>query len=66
MMSANPMPIPAPTAPQTDEEPLVVTLGELVEVLSEVTDDDDELAATLLHMVEGGRVRLIEERVETY
>lgn len=65
-MSANPMPIPAPTAPLADEEPLVVTLGELVEVLSEVTDDDDELAATLLHMVEGGRVRLIEERVETY
>lgn len=46
------------------EEPIAVTLAELLGVLAEITDDEDEIVATLLHMVEGGRVRLIGERAE--
>jgi hypothetical protein len=41
------------------DEPLAVTLAELLEVIAEITQDDDELAATMLHMVEARRVRLI-------
>jgi len=41
------------------DEPLAVTLAVLLEVLSEITKDEDEIAATLLHMVEERRVRLV-------
>jgi len=44
------------------EEPLRVTLSELLSVLSELTHDENEIAATAVHMVDGGRVRLIEGR----
>ena len=48
---------------QTDlhpaDEPLAVTLAELLDVIGEVTADEDEIVATLLHMVEARRVRLI-------
>jgi hypothetical protein len=41
------------------EEPLAITLAELLDVISEVTPDEDEIVATMLHMVETRRVRLI-------
>jgi hypothetical protein len=40
-------------------EPLAVTLAELLAVIAEVTPDEDEIVATMLHMVETRRVRLI-------
>jgi hypothetical protein len=46
------------------EEPLRVTLGELISVLSELTEDENEIVATAVHMVDGGRVRLIEKRLD--
>ena len=39
-------------------EPIHVTLLELVEAVSDVTDSDVEIVATVLHMLESGRVRL--------
>lgn len=36
-----------------------ITLAQLIEVLSELTDDEDEIVGTLLHMVERRSVRLI-------
>jgi hypothetical protein len=42
-----------------DDEPLAVTLAELLAVIAEVTPDEDEIVATMLHMVETRRVRLI-------
>ena len=43
------------------DEPIAVTLKELLDVLSMLTDSDEEIVATLLHMVEERRVRLITE-----
>jgi hypothetical protein len=40
-------------------EPLAVTLAELLDVIGEVTADEDEIVATMLHMLEERRVRLI-------
>lgn len=42
-----------------EHEPLSLTLGELLEAITDVTQDDEEIAATLLHMVDTRRVRLI-------
>jgi len=39
-------------------EPIHVTLLQLVEAVCEVTDDDHEVVATVLHMLHSGRVRL--------
>jgi hypothetical protein len=39
-------------------EPMATTLLELVRALSEVTEDDREVVATVQHMLETGRVRL--------
>jgi hypothetical protein len=39
-------------------EPLSVTLLELVEAVSDVTSNEVEVVATVLHMLESGRVRL--------
>jgi len=41
-------------------ESLGVTLSQLLDAISQVTQDDNEVAATLLYMVETHRVRLIE------
>ncbi len=41
------------------EEPLAITLAELLDVIAEITPDEDEIVATMLHMVETRRVRLI-------
>ena len=40
------------------EEPQTVTLLELVRTLSEITDDDREVVATVLHLLRSGQVRL--------
>lgn len=41
-----------------DRETLEVTLLELVTAISEVTEDDREVVATVLHLLRSGRVRL--------
>ena len=41
------------------ETPPATTLAQLISVLSELTDDENEIVGTLLHMVEQGSVRLI-------
>jgi hypothetical protein len=41
-----------------ETEPMATTLLELVRALSEVTEDDREVVATVQHMLETGRVRL--------
>jgi len=40
------------------DEPLHVTLLELVEAVSDVTDSEVEVVATVVHMLESGRVCL--------
>jgi hypothetical protein len=35
------------------------TLADLIAVLSDLTDDENEIVGTLLHMVERGSVRLV-------
>jgi hypothetical protein len=40
-------------------EPPAITLPELIRVLSELTEDENEIVGTLLHMVERGSVRLL-------
>ena len=47
------------TAATLDEAPPATTLANLITVLSELTDDENEIVGTLLHMVEAGSVRLI-------
>ena len=42
-----------------DEAPPATTLAHLISVLSDLTDDENEIVGTLLHMVEQGTVRLI-------
>ena len=41
-----------------DEEKHLTTLLELVRAISEVTDDEREVVATVLHMLSTGRARL--------
>jgi hypothetical protein len=41
------------------EKAPATTLAQLISVLSELTDDENEIVGTLLHMVERGSVRLI-------
>jgi hypothetical protein len=48
----------APAA-TTEEKPPATTLAHLISVLSELTEDENEIVATMLHMVERGSVRLI-------
>jgi hypothetical protein len=40
------------------DEPLAVTLLELVEAVNDVTASDEEVVATVQHMLQSGRVRL--------
>jgi hypothetical protein len=44
--------------PIRHDEPQHLTLLELVEAVSEVTDDEQEIIATVLHMLENGSVKL--------
>ena len=41
------------------DEPQHLTLLEVVEAVSEVTEDEQEIIATVLHMLESGSVKLI-------
>ena len=41
------------------DEPQHLTLLELVEAVSDVTDDEQEIVATVLHMLEAGSVKLV-------
>jgi hypothetical protein len=45
-------------AANCDETP-ATTLAHLIAVLSDLTDDENEIVGTLLHMVEQGSVRLV-------
>jgi hypothetical protein len=47
------LPIPSQT-----ESPIQLTLLELVGAVSEVTKDDREVVATVLHMLRSGRIEL--------
>jgi hypothetical protein len=48
-----------PAAPRTHTpEPQAITLLELVRTVAEITDDDKEIVATVLHMLGSGRFRL--------
>ncbi len=42
----------------SDERPQNLTLLELVEAIADVTDDEQEIVATAMHMLSSGRVRL--------
>lgn len=44
---------------ETFETPPAITLAQLLDVLASLTDDEDEIVATMLHMVEYGSVRLV-------
>ena len=44
--------------PVQDSEPISITLLELVKAISEVTDDEQEVVATVMHMLRSGRVCL--------
>jgi hypothetical protein len=44
--------------PIKNDEPQNLTMLELVEAVSEVTDDEQEIVATVIHMLESGSVRL--------
>ena len=48
-----------PRAAKREETAPATTLAHLISVLSELTSDENEIVATLLHMVERGSVRLI-------
>lgn len=42
-----------------DEEPVVVSLSDLVEAVSSVSDTEEEVLATVAHMLESGSVALL-------
>jgi len=42
-----------------EAKPPATTLAQLIAVLSDLTDDENEIVGTLIHMVERGSVRLI-------
>lgn len=43
---------------QPTDEPRKLTLLELIKAVSEVSDDEDEVVATVTYMLHSGRVRL--------
>lgn len=55
-MSAVALPVTVDFAP--DEAPRDTTLLEVVRVLGEITDDEREIVATVLWMLESGSIRL--------
>jgi hypothetical protein len=48
-----------PCVAKHDDVAPAITLARLIEVLSELTEDEDEIVGTMLHMVERRSVRLI-------
>ena len=55
-MSAAALPVTVDFAPE--EAPRTTTLLEVVRVLGEITDDEREIVATVLWMLQSGRIRL--------
>ncbi|MDX1649453.1 MAG: hypothetical protein R3263_06335 [Myxococcota bacterium] len=51
--------IPSESPSLVRDDPVETTLLELVQVIGEVTDDEREVVATVLHLLRGGRVRLV-------
>ena len=51
--------LPIPCVANRDEVPPAITLARLIEVLSELTEDENEIVGTMLHMVERRSIRLI-------
>ena len=49
---------PPSTVPSTKKEPLATTLLDLVSAVSDVSDNEREVIATVAHMILTGRVRL--------
>ena len=45
--------------PSSDELPRALTLLELIDAVSEVTDDEKEVIATVQWMLRSGRIRLV-------
>jgi hypothetical protein len=48
-----------PRVAMREDAPPAITLARLIEVLSELTQDENEIVGTMLHMVERRSVRLI-------
>jgi hypothetical protein len=48
-----------PRLAKRDDLPPAITLAKLIEVLSELTEDENEIVGTMLHMVERRSIRLI-------
>ena len=48
-----------PRVAKRDDVPPAITLAKLIEVLSELTEDENEIVGTMLHMVERRSIRLI-------
>jgi hypothetical protein len=48
-----------PRPARRDDTAPAITLAQLIEVLSQLTEDEDEIVGTMLHMVERRSVRLI-------
>jgi phage terminase Nu1 subunit (DNA packaging protein) len=57
MAGGIPMSAAAPL-PELDTQPVDVTLLELVDVVNEIADNEDEVVATVIYMIERGSVRL--------
>ena len=55
-MSAAALPVTVDCAPE--EAPRTTTLLEVVRVLSEITDDEREVVATVLWMLQSGSIKL--------
>ncbi len=62
MRAARQHPIPEPPVepmiPEPSAEPMPVTLLEIVRAIGEVTEDDREVVATVLHLLSTGQIRL--------
>ncbi len=52
------LPLPLAGLPEEGEAPRDLTLLELVRAVGDVTDDEREIVATVLHLLRSGRVRL--------
>ncbi|MDJ0869745.1 MAG: hypothetical protein QNK03_26840 [Myxococcota bacterium] len=58
-VTANRVSDPLRLVHERSDEVLETTLLELVRAISEVTDDDREVLATVMHLLRSGRVRLV-------
>jgi len=51
--------MPQPHTSIVRDDPVETTLLDLVQVIGEVTEDEREVVATVLHLLRDGRVRLV-------